>query len=717
MTRSRPTDPALDADLARAVGSHRSGNLGEAESIYRRILAKAPKHAYALNYLGTLLAASQRAEEGLDLLRRSVKETPQVPELHLNLADALAASGRLEAAESALKRALQQRRSPEALAKLGVVLLRQGKTQPAAHQLEQALKLAPDHADARQALGIVRSQLGDEAAATPMFRGLLALVPTHVDAMNALAILDQKAGRVNVAAQRLRRAVGLAPLFAAVRSNLAFVLDLEGRVSESGRHLRIALALTPGDASAWTNAANLAQSRGRPSAAEQQLRRALAVQRQDAGTWSNLGRAANAQGLTAAAVAAYRQALVIDPKHLPARSNLLFALSYAAKTTNELLFQTARETLAGFALKVQERPKRNARNARLKVAVVSTDLRDHPVGRNVLGIFEHHRQVALQAYVDSIAEDDLTQRFRRHADGWRSAVGLSDAELAEELRRDGIDVLIVLAGHTAQNRPLLAAFGGAPVQVSFHDLLTSGLPAMDWWVTDPVLHPETTTERFTERLWRLPNFYLHRPPIEAPDITSAPVNDRGYITFVSCNHPAKLTPQVASLWALVLTAVPQSRLLLKYLDLYGDTAVRQRYADLFAAQGITPDRLDFRTGSLSRPDQLALLGEADIALDSFPFNGSTTTFEALWMGLPVVTLAGDRFVGRVGASVLTALGLEELVATSEEAYLATVSELASDRRRLAALRSSLRARVSASPLLDAPAYTRIIEAAFVAMAS
>jgi protein O-GlcNAc transferase len=238
---------------------------------------------------------------------------------------------------------------------------------------------------------------------------------------------------------------------------------------------------------------------------------------------------------------------------------------------------------------------------------------------------------------------------------------------------------------------------------------------MDWWITDGVLHPDGTRERFTEKLWRLPCFYLHRPPAEAPEVGPLPCAERGRVTFVSCNNPAKVTAEVVGLWAEVLNAVPGSRLMLKYKDWFGDAAVRHRFEDLFAERGITPDRLDIRGGDLRQRDQLALLNEADIALDPFPFNGSTTTFEALWMGVPVITLAGERFVARVGASVLTALGHNELVAPDAAAYVAKAVALAEDRRRLAELRRSLRPRLAASPLCDAPGYTRAFEDALLAM--
>jgi predicted O-linked N-acetylglucosamine transferase (SPINDLY family) len=430
---------------------------------------------------------------------------------------------------------------------------------------------------------------------------------------------------------------------------------------------------------------------------------------------NNLGDALQGLGEVKLAIAAYRKSG--DAGSAPSwASNLLFCLCYDPGTTAKGLHRAATEWARRYAPRRASKPGRRGGGVRLKVGVLSSDLRDHPVGRNVLGLFEHRREVELHAYAEVARGDAVTERFRAHADGWTSTVGRSDEEVAEGMRRDGLDVLVVLAGHTARNRPLVAAYGGAPVQVSFHDLTTSGLSAMDWWVTDGVLHPEGTRERFTERLWRLPHFYLHRAPEEAPAVGGLPSAERGWVTFVSCNNPAKLTAEVVRLWSRVLAAVPRSRLMLKYVDWFSDPTVRRRYVALFERNGIAAGRLDFRGRDLRRSDQLALLNEADVALDPFPFNGSTTSFEALWMGVPVVTQAGERFVGRVGASVLTALGLEELVATDEEGYVAKAVALAEDRARLGALRQSLRPRLAASPLCDAAGYTRTFEAALRGMA-
>jgi predicted O-linked N-acetylglucosamine transferase (SPINDLY family) len=264
------------------------------------------------------------------------------------------------------------------------------------------------------------------------------------------------------------------------------------------------------------------------------------------------------------------------------------------------------------------------------------------------------------------------------------------------------------AGHTFDNRLAIAAHRPAPLQSSFYDITTSGLAVMDGWLTDPFLHPESTTERFTERLIRLPCFYLHQARAGAPD--PAPKSSAG-ITFGSMNNPHKYNGEVFAAWARILHAVPEARLLLKYANAYESPKLRTIILDAFARQGISAERLRFVAGRIAPSEHLAVLQEIDIALDPFPFNGSTTSFEALWMGVPVVTLAGERFLGRVGASCLAQVGLTDLVAKDVEGYVERATGLGRDRERLATLRRTLRDRVAASPLCDAAAHARAFEAA------
>ena len=695
-----------DAVFVRALAAHQAGNLAEAGTLYRRVLESEPRHAEALRLLGLVALVSGDAPTAVRLISESARLVPRNPETQAQLGLALKAAGRAGEAASHLETA--RRLAPEdaeILVNLTAALRAAGRIAEGARRARQSVALAP-------ALPPALLNLGNLGYASAILRAL-RVRPDYVEAWINLGNARVSSGDPEGARGAFQSALVLNPYSLEALTNLgALLLDLDKVESARFCHRRV-VALAPGDAGGLGNLGLVAKAAGRIGEAIAWHRRALAIRR-DAGAFNSLGDALQARGDGAAASGAYRQAVALGAS-ASWHSNLIFCLCYEAATTNDGMFAATRDWADRHAPKGRRKPPRRAMSARPKIGVLSSDLRDHPVGRNVLGLFEHHQRVDLHAYAEVSRGDETTARFKAHAEGWVSTVGMSDEDVAERMRRDGIDLLIVLAGHTARNRPLVAAFGAAPVQVSFHDLTTSGLEAMDWWVTDAALHPEGTRERFSERLWRLPHFYLHRPPDEAPEVGGLPCEERGGVTFVSCNNPAKLTPEVVRLWSRVLAAVPGSRLMLKYVGWFSDPAVRGRFVRLFGENGVAPDRLDFRGRDLRRSDQLALLSEADVALDPFPFNGSTTSFEALWMGVPVVTLAGERFVGRVGASVLTALGQEALIATDEADYIQRAVALAEDRTRLALLRRTLRPTLAASPLCDAPGYTRIFEDALLGM--
>jgi predicted O-linked N-acetylglucosamine transferase (SPINDLY family) len=293
--------------------------------------------------------------------------------------------------------------------------------------------------------------------------------------------------------------------------------------------------------------------------------------------------------------------------------------------------------------------------------------------------------------------DAMTARYQAMADGWRSIVGLSDAQVAELIRQDGVDVLVLLAGRFDHNRPLIAAHRAAPVQVSFHDPATSGLSAMDYLIADRILVPRRPTEKFTERVIRLPSFYIHAPLEGAPEVGPLPAATRGHVTFASFNNPAKLNDRVLTTWRDLLVALPDARLRLKFKNWFENAGIRSRIERAF---GDVAGRVEFDTAQTVRGAHLALYGDVDLALDPFPFTGSTTTFEALWMGVPVVTLLGETMVGRWSASMLRVLGLDELIARTPEEYVRKAVALAGEPAKLARLRAELRQRVAASPLCN-----------------
>ncbi len=348
---------------------------------------------------------------------------------------------------------------------------------------------------------------------------------------------------------------------------------------------------------------------------------------------------------------------------------------------------------------------------RIRVAYITSDFRSHPVARNMLPILANHDhlQFEIHAYADIEKVDEITVECQKLVDVWHDTHGLSDQEIARIIAQDGIQIAVILAGKFDNNRPQLCLYGAAPVHVSFHDASTSGLDKMDYMITDITMSPRDTPEWYSERLVRLPTFYLHPPIAGVSEVSPLPMRKNGFISFGSCNNPAKLSPEIFKLWSAVLLAVPRSRLVLKFFARFKEPDVCDYCLQGFAKYGVDASRLQFFSEDDAVGDHLSIYEHIDIALDPFPFNGSTTTFESLWMGVPVVTLAGDTMVSRWGASMLRRIGHSELIAHSEEEYVRIASNLAENIDIIEKLRVSLREEVRFSPLCDARRRTRHIE--------
>jgi predicted O-linked N-acetylglucosamine transferase (SPINDLY family) len=355
---------------------------------------------------------------------------------------------------------------------------------------------------------------------------------------------------------------------------------------------------------------------------------------------------------------------------------------------------------------------------RLRVGYVSGDLRRHSVAAFAESAFEHRDRSAIEVrvYCTSADADDITDRFRVHSDGWTSCVGLPDDAVLSRIRADGVDILVDLAGHSAWNGLHWFARRAAPVQATWLGYpTTTGVSGMDYRITDSVVDPDGAEAFSTERLVRLPwSYYCYRPFEAAPPVTEPPSLSSGHITFASFNDGAKITDATCALWAAVLAAVPGSRLLVKASALR-DPAAREHLHGDFAARGIARDRIELVGWTETTAEHLALYGRADIALDTFPYNGGTTTCEALWMGVPVVTLCGSTHAARMGASLLRAAHCETFVARTVHEFTGIATALAGDPARLLQLRTGMRARLRAAPLLDGARFARDLEAAYRAM--
>ncbi|MSP49655.1 MAG: glycosyltransferase family 41 protein [Alphaproteobacteria bacterium] len=561
---------------------------------------------------------------------------------------------------------------------LAVALRLAGRRVEAARWLERTLQLDPLAVEPRLNLGGVLADQRDPRARREMRRAL-ALAPASGEGHNNLGAVDVRVGVLAPAILRFGRALALAPRLVDAWRNLSGASSWSGLIGAALAAARKALSLAPSGAEAQDMLANALVALGDAQAAQVPLRRATAIR----------------------------------PDFREAGSNLLFALAYDGGVTTAMLGAAQRAWGRGLDASVPSFANDRSPERKLRLGYLSGDLRVHPVGWNVEGLIRSHDRSRFEVFLYSTTTlaDDMTRRFAAMADGFRDLATAGPNAVRRAIREDRIDVLVALAPHTADNPAAALAEKPAPVVVAFHAIGSTGLATVDHWVTDDILHPEGTAEKFTESLLRLPCFYLHAAPEGSPEPDPPPSVAAGHVTFGSFNNPAKVTPDVVALWARVLAAVPGSRLLLRSGRRFGDPLVIGRFRGLFARHGIAAERLVFGADLLPRAGHLAAFNKVDVSLDPFPFNGSTTTFESLWMGVPVVTLIGDRFVGRVGLDVLSRIGLTDLAAADHDGYVATAATLAADVSRRAGLRTGLRGRLLVSPLCDATGYTRAFEAA------
>jgi protein O-GlcNAc transferase len=627
-------------------------------------------------------------------------------------------SGRLDEAEAGYRSVLGELPGhADSLRLLGLLSFARGRPAEALAFLGEAVDRHPGFVEARRALAAVLGRLGRRDEALAHHAEAARLAPQDAQVQNDLGAALLEADRPAEAASVLRAALLLDPGDADLLGNLAVALDRMGATAPALAAARHAVALRPGHAGSMTNLSIILASAGAYGPAERAAWRAVRLGPLDPGTWGRLGNALIDAGEPHAAAVAHAQALACDPGNRAAAGNRLYALTLSPDVSDEELTDAIRAWGSSMPSTGSTPRAEGEPGKRLRVGYVSADFGRHPVGWFLAGVLENHDPARVEAwcYSDRLREDDLTERLRGHASAWRRTAALDDGGLARLVREDGIDLLVDLSGHTAGSRLGAFALRPAPVQASWGGLIgTTGLPAMDWLIADPQEVPPELEPLYTERVLRLPHGYVcYRPPDYAPPVAPLPSAGRGSVTFGCFNRLAKLNDRVMALWARVLDAVPGSRLLLRTKELTCPE-LRSRIAARFAASGIGPGRLELQPGAAHR-DLLASYSEVDVALDTFPYTGGLTTLEALWMGVPVVTLPGRRFVARHSLTHLTVLGHPEWAARDEDGYVRIAAGLAADTAALADLRRRLRSEMAASPLTDGATFTRNLEAAYRAM--
>ncbi len=597
-----------------------------------------------------------------------------MPELWFNYANLLRENGSREEAEAAYRRALELNpKLAGAAVRLARFAYARADFEEAGRRYRQALEARPDHPDTLSSLGVVLKDLGRPQEAIACWQRALEIEPRH----------------------------------ALSHANLGAMYRLMKDLPRAIEHLRTALEIEPRDASAATTLAHALLEMGRIGEAEALARGVVERAPQSGDGHLMLGFAAAHQARIEDAIAAFRAAHERAPESSVPLSNALFCSLYGEARDAAGLLGLARELAEKIVpagpVRTQWRNDRDPER-RLRLGFLSADLRRHPVGYFIEPILEHldPAQFEVACYSTTVAPDEITARLKPHAALWRECGGLADERLVELIEADAVDVLLDLSGHTALNRVRALASKPAPVQALYIGYPgTTGMAAMDWIVADARVCPPGYERFYSERVARLAgSFWCYRPNPAAPEPGELPALRGGGVTFGSYNALSKLSDTTLRLWTRVLHAVPGSRLVLKALP-FADAATREMTRRRFADAGMDSARLLIEPPT--EPDRfLAEYRRVDIALDPAPYNGGTTTCEALWMGVPVVTLAGEAFFARMGASLMHNAGSPELVAASADEYVKIAAALAADIARLGDLRASLRARLAASPILDGP---------------
>lgn len=645
----------LQQQMMMAVAHHQAGRLQQAEAVYTKVLAAKPDHADALHLSGVAAHHSGQHQKAIDLILKAIRISPKVPMFFYNLGAAYHAMSFFEEAIQSYQTALDLDPGyAEVHSNLGNSYKSLGKMDEAISSYQKAIELKPNFADAYNNLGTAFTRLGQFENALACFHQSLSLNPASWESLHNIGNLCKDVGRLSESLEWYQKALAVRPGHPEICNNMGVSLQLQGRVSD--------------------------------------------------------------------ALACYDSALKIKPDYASAHSNILLALHYDHSGDWASLFQ---EHLSwdiqhgsGIIHPPLVRSARRNAHEKIHVGYLSPDFKQHSVTRFIEPILKTHDsgRFKVTCYSDTPYPDHVTDRLKGLGWEWRDITGIGNNRLFEQIQSDQIHILVDLAGHTANNRMPLFAQKPAPIQVTYLGYPnTTGLQAMDYRITDAVADPPGLTDRWhTERLIRVSGSFLcYQAPAGAPEPSDLPSINTNGITFASFNNRAKITGGVIRTWAAILDSVPNARLILKSKALE-DPGTCQRLIGQFAACHVGPERLELY-GFLPPEEHLGLYHRVDVALDTFPYNGTTTTCDALWMGVPVIVLEGGNHVSRVGVSLLTSTGLNAFIAHSVDDYIIKAIKLSQDTQMLSSTRCLLRKMMRDSPLMNAESLTRSLETAYESM--
>ncbi|MBF0383333.1 MAG: tetratricopeptide repeat protein [Magnetococcales bacterium] len=704
---------AIDTDKAilyynLGISLYSLGHLSEAIHNLQIAAGKEPDNAEIARELSLVVDANKQQEPDNKLLLSAQDVLQQGIDLHQ--------SGRVDDAMTCYRQTLKL--LPEnsvALSNLGMILHTKGNLKEAIDCYQKATAIDPTLIDAHNNLGVALLDQKQFSEAVECYKQILSINQNSAEAHYNLGLAMKGQGHLEQAEASFRTAVSIDPEYAAAYNNLSIVLYKQNKLFAAEISCKKAVAIDPNYAEAYNNLGLILKFQGKFDTAVTAVKKALTIDPDFINGYINLGSILNAQGKANEAFELQQQIVAKIPGNILAHSNMLFTSHYFSDQSLETIFQSHIEwakscvqedhiTSVSFTNTLE--PTRC-----LRVGYVSADFIHHPVGFLIGGVLQSHNDEKFKifCYANNDKKDGITKRLKSYVDIWRTVSCLDDDALYELVIQDQIDILIDLSGHTAGHRLSLFNKRAAPIQITWIGYAnTTGLRAMDYLIADDVVVPEGGGQKFTEEVVRLPHCYLNYPlPSYAPKVAEPPIVRKGYVTFGSCSTLAKINDNVVAIWSEILRRTPNGRLIIKNRSFKNLTA-KERYKKKFTEHGISPDRIELLGPSL-HAELLDFYGNFDIALAPIPYSGGVTTFEALWMGVPVIALNGADFSSRVSASILTGIGLPELAAKSSEEYIDIACTLATQPDTLRKLRTKMRSRLQTTPTGNPKLFTKSLE--------
>ena len=746
---------SFDSGLNKAIDFLKVGRLIEAAEICNKLLHDSPNNSHVLYISGIVSYQNGNASEAIDFLYRSLETNKENIDARQTLIRMLCAHERYEEAIPLLQMVLDVRPdSEEAHYNLGNIFYILGRDDPAIEQFTEAIRSKNDFEEAHLNLGNALYRKGDFATSIEQFRKVVSLNPSSTEGWYCLGRSLFSQGNLSEAVSPLEKAISLNPAFHDAHKVLGIIHHEKGRLNDAvtsfihaldidpendntlymigvtflalkqyavaQKYFEKATKINPENVSAFCNLGFSLKDQLRQKMATKAFVRALEIDPNCSEAYSGLSDIYIEQGHPDEAIPLLKKAIRLKPDNVEAHQTLLLALHYSMRHSPKEIFREHLDFASTFEIPLgQHRPLGTyTRGRKLRIGYVSPDFRQHSVSYFIEPVLLNHEREKFEIflYYNTRNEDDVSLRFKKLSDHWHNISNLSDDKVEDLIRNDRIDILVDLAGHTRDNRLPVFARKPAPVQVTWIGYPnTTGLSTIDYRITDSYLDPAgSADELYSEKLIRLPgSFSAYLPPKDAPKVRdSPPAIQNGFVTFGSFNNIAKMNPEVVNCWSTILNALPNAKLVLKSYNM-GDYDIAKSVQKSFLNHGIDSDRLTLLVKDELIRQHLEHYNNIDLALDTFPYNGTTTTCEALWMGVPVVVLEGNSHVSRVGYSIMRNLDYRQLISSNLKEYVDIAVRLASDCEGLRIFRSELRSRFNSSPVMDAKQLTQNIEKVFL----